>query len=59
MDELDVVKSRTDRQDVSEELLGVVLVPMDDTLSRSGWHNRDGRCGKLLSGMDFGDELWG
>ena len=31
--DLDVVKSRTDGQDMSEELLGVVLAPADDTLS--------------------------
>ena len=33
--ELDVVESRTDWQDMSEEPLDVVLVPVDDTLSRS------------------------
>ena len=31
--ELDVIESRTDGQDLSEEVLGVVLAPTDDTLS--------------------------
>ena len=34
--ELDVVESRTDGQDMSEELLGVVLAPADVTLSTLG-----------------------
>ena len=49
---LDVVYSRTDKQDVLEELLGVVLVPSDDTLSRSAMAQRNGRCGELCTGMD-------
>ena len=50
--ELDLVALRTDSQDMSEELLDVVLVPADDTLSIRQWHTRDGRCGELCSEMD-------
>ena len=34
--DLNVVESCTNRQDVSEELLAVVLAPADDTVSRFG-----------------------
>ena len=34
--ELDVVDSSTDGQDMLEELLGVTLAPVDDTLTLSG-----------------------
>ena len=36
LEALDVVKSCTDRWDMLEEQLSIVLVPTDDTLSRLG-----------------------
>ena len=49
----DVVDLRIDeRQDMSEELLGVVSAPADDTLSTSGMASRDERCRELHSWMD-------
>ena len=51
--ELDVVELCIDeRQGMSEELLGIVSVPVDDTLSMSGVTPHDGGCGELHSGMD-------
>ena len=53
--ESNVVNSHIDeRQDRSEELLGVILAPADDTLKgHRGWHICDGRCWKLCSWMDL------
>ena len=34
--ELNIIKSSTDRQDMSKELLGIIVAPSDDMLSRSG-----------------------
>ena len=34
--ELDIVGPQTDGQDMLEELLGIILAPADDTLSRTG-----------------------
>ena len=34
-----IILSGIDEQEVSEELLGVVLAPADDTLSTLGWHS--------------------
>ena len=50
--EPDVVEFCTDSQDMLEELLNVVLVPVDDTLSIRRWHTRDGKCGELCLQMD-------
>ena len=50
---LDIVESRMNgRQDMSEELLGVVSAPSNDTLSTSGMASCDGRYGELHLGMD-------
>ena len=57
MGKLDAVKSHTNRQDMSEEL----LAPVDDTLSRSGMaYPLDGRCGELhLVLLLFPRDVWG
>ena len=49
--ELDIVESRANGHDVSEELLGIGSAPADDTPSTST-HN--GRRGELCSGMNLG-----
>ena len=40
-------------QEMSEELLGVVSAPADDTSSTSGMAPRDGACGELCAGGDL------
>ena len=52
--ELNVVESHSDRKDMSEEVLGVVVVPVADMLSihvGQQWHTREGRYGKPHLGM--------
>ena len=53
--ERNVVNSHIDEwQDRSEELLGVISAPADDTLKgHRGWHPCDGRCWELCSWMDL------
>ena len=50
---LDIVDLHTDeQQDVSEELLGVLSTPADDTSSTSWKAPHDGRCRELHLWMD-------
>ena len=51
--ETDVFKLRiNEQQDMSKELLGIVLAPVVGTLSTLGMAPRDVRCGELHLGMD-------
>ena len=53
--ELDIVESRTNERAMSEELLGIISAPADDTLSMLRMaHPHDGRCGELCSGIHPG-----
>ena len=50
--ELDIYSPLAIQEISSEELLGVVSAPADDTSSTSGMAPRDGACGELRAGGD-------
>ena len=40
------------QQDLSKELLGIILASADDAIGTSGVAPQDGRCGELCMGLD-------